>query len=124
MTWQGREFTLVDTGGLEIGPETELERGVRQQVNAAIEEADVIIFLMDVQSGIMPTDYDIADMLRRTEKPVILAVNKADNDRLEADATEFYQLGLDDPIAISAHHARGTATCLTGLLSSCRKHLR
>jgi GTP-binding protein len=112
VTWQGKEFTLVDTGGMEIGPETELERGVRQQVNTAIGEADVIIFLTDVQNGIMPADYDIADMLRRTEKPVILAVNKADNDRLEADATEFYQLGLDDPIAISAHHARGTGDLL------------
>jgi GTP-binding protein len=97
---------------LEIGPETELERGIRQQVNTAIEEADVIIFLTDVQSGIMPADYEIADMLRRTEKPVILAVNKVDNDRLEAGATEFYQLGLDDPIAISAHHARGTGELL------------
>lgn len=112
VSWQGKEFTLVDTGGLEIGPETELERGVRQQVNTAIEEADVIIFLTNVQSGIMPTDYEIADMLRRTEKPVILVVNKADNDRLEADATEFYQLGLDDPIPISAHHARGTGDLL------------
>lgn len=112
VTWQGKEYTLVDTGGLEIGPETELERGIRQQVNTAIEEADVIIFLTDVQAGIMPADYEIADMLRRTEKPVILAVNKVDNDRLEAGATEFYQLGLDDPIAISAHHARGTGELL------------
>jgi GTP-binding protein len=112
VAWQGKEYTLVDTGGLEIGPETELERGIRQQVNTAIEEADVIIFLTDVQSGIMPADYEIADMLRRTEKPVILAVNKVDNDRLEAGATEFYQLGLDDPIPISAHHARGTGDLL------------
>jgi len=110
--WQGKDFTVIDTGGLEIGPESELEKGVRQQVNAAIEEADVIIFLTDVQSGVLPADYEIADMLRRTEKPVILAVNKADNDRLEADASEFYQLGLDDPIAISAHHARGTGDLL------------
>ncbi|MDP2918847.1 MAG: ribosome biogenesis GTPase Der [Dehalococcoidia bacterium] len=110
--WQDKEFTLVDTGGLEIGPETELERGVRAQVNTAIQEADLLLYVTDVKDGIMPTDYEIADMLRKTEKPVILVVNKTDNDKLEAQAVEFYQLGLGDPIPISAHHARGTGELL------------
>lgn len=112
VTWQEKEFTVVDTGGLEIGPETEMERGVRHQVNAAIEEADVIIFVTSIQDGLMPADFEIADMLRRTQKPAILVVNKADNDMLEANATEFYQLGFDDPIPISAYHARNTGELL------------
>jgi GTP-binding protein len=112
VVWHDKEFTVVDTGGLEIGPETDIGRGVRQQVNTAIEEADVIIFLTNVQDGVMPVDFEIADMLRRNEKPVILVVNKADNDTLEANATEFYRLGLGDPITISAYHARGTGELL------------
>lgn len=112
VAWKDKGFTLVDTGGLEIGPETELERGVRQQVNTAIEEADMLLYVTDVKAGIMPTDYEIADMLRRTEKPVVLAVNKVDNDALETQALEFYQLGLGDPIPISAFHARGTGELL------------
>ncbi len=114
--WHDQEFTVVDTGGLEIGPETDIGRGVRQQVNTAIEEADVIVFLTNVQDGVMPVDFEIADMLRRTEKPVILVVNKADNDMLEVNATEFYQLGLDDPIPISAYHARGTGELLDRII--------
>jgi GTP-binding protein len=110
--WRDKEFTVVDTGGLEIGSETDIGRGVRQQVNTAIEEADVIVFLTNIQDGVMPVDFEIADMLRRTEKPIILVVNKADNDTLEANATEFYQLGLGDPIPISAYHARGTGELL------------
>jgi GTP-binding protein len=112
VTWQEKEFIIVDTGGLEIGPESEIERGVRNQVNAAIGEADAIIFVTSVKEGLMPADFEIADMLRRTEKPVILVVNKADNDTLEADATEFYQLGLEDPVPISAYHARNTGELL------------
>jgi GTP-binding protein len=110
--WQEKEFTVVDTGGLEIGPETELERGVRHQVNAAIEEADIILFITSVQDGLMPADFEIADLLRRTQKPVFLVVNKADNDMLEANAAEFYQLGFEDPIPISAYHARNTGELL------------
>ncbi|HEX9897363.1 MAG TPA: ribosome biogenesis GTPase Der [Dehalococcoidales bacterium] len=110
--WHDREFTVVDTGGLEIIPETDIGRGVRQQVNTAIAEADVILFVTSVQDGLMPGDFEIADMLRRTQKPVILAVNKADNDTLEANTPEFYQLGLGDPIPISSYHARGTGELL------------
>lgn len=112
VVWNEREFTVVDTGGLEIGDETGIGRGVRQQVNIAIEEADIILFVTSVQDGLMSVDFEIADMLRRTEKPVILVVNKADNDTLEANVVEFYQLGLDNLTPISAYHARGTAELL------------
>ncbi len=118
VVWQDRPFTVVDTGGLEIGPDTEIGRGVRHQVSIAIEDADVIVFLTDVKEGLLPADYEIADMLRRTEKPVILAVNKVDNDALEQQMVEFYQLGLDDPIPISAHHARGTPELLDRIVAS------
>lgn len=115
--WEGKGFTVVDTGGLEITAETEIGRGVLHQVRAAMEEADMVLVVTDVKEGVMPTDYEIADMLRSTRKPVILAVNKVDNDALEAQAVEFYQLGLGDPIPISAHHARGTAELLDRIVS-------
>jgi GTP-binding protein len=112
VVWQDREFTVVDTGGLEITPDTEIGRGVRQQVELAVRDADLILFVTDVKEGVMPADFEIADMLRRAEKPVVLVVNKVDNDSLETEVVEFYQLGLDDPVPISAHHARGTGELL------------
>jgi GTP-binding protein len=102
----------VDTGGLEPRPESTVAQQVQEQVKLAIAEADVIIFLVDVKDGLTPFDRDIADTLRRTNKPTILVVNKADNARLEAEAVEFYELGLGEPLAISALHGRGTAELL------------
>jgi GTP-binding protein len=104
----GTEFTLVDTGGLEPKPESTVAQQVQEQVKLAIAEADVIIFLVDVKDGLTPFDRDIADMLRQTNKPVVLVVNKTDNARLEAEAVEFYELALGEPLAISALHGRGT----------------
>ncbi|HXY75112.1 MAG TPA: ribosome biogenesis GTPase Der, partial [Dehalococcoidales bacterium] len=115
--WQDKEFTVVDTGGLEISAENEIGRGVRRQVDSAVREADLILFVTDVKDGIMPSDFDIANMLRRSQKPVILVVNKVDNDRLELQVAEFYQLGLNDPMPISAHHARGTGELLDKIVS-------
>jgi len=115
--WQDKEFTVVDTGGLEISAENEIGRGVRRQVDSAVREADLILFVTDVKDGIMPADFDIANMLRRSQKPVILVVNKVDNDRLELQVAEFYQLGLNDPMPISAHHARGTGELLDKIVS-------
>jgi GTP-binding protein len=108
----GAEFTLVDTGGLEPRAESTVSQQVQEQVRVAIAEADVIIFLVDVKDGLTPFDRDIADKLRRTHKPTILVVNKADNARLEAEAVEFYELGLGEPLAVSALHGRGTAELL------------
>jgi len=110
--WQSREFTLVDTGGIEASPDNEIGIGVREQVTVAVKEADLILFVTDARTGLMPDDLEIADMLRKSEKPIILAVNKVDNDNLEPDVAEFYQLGLDDPIPVSAYHANGTAELL------------
>jgi GTP-binding protein len=115
--WQDKEFTVVDTGGLEISEESEIGRGVRRQVDAAVREADLILFVTDVKDGVMPADFDIANLLRRTLKPVILVVNKVDNDSLEAQVPEFYELGLNEPISISAHHALGTGELLDKIVS-------
>ncbi|MFH1003207.1 MAG: ribosome biogenesis GTPase Der [Chloroflexota bacterium] len=112
VTWQGVEFIAVDTGGLELDSLTTIAQGVRGQVETAIAEADVIIFLADVRDGVIPLDREIADRLRRAGKPLILAANKADNDQLRAGVAEFYELGLGEPMAISAHHGRDTAELL------------
>ena len=112
VSWQGAEFTLVDTGGLEVRPQSPIARGVRGQVEVAIAEADVIIFMVDTRDGVVPSDLEIAQMLRSSSKPIVLVANKADNARLESGAVEFYQLGLGEPFAISAYHGRGTAELL------------
>jgi GTPase len=120
-SWNGKDFILVDTGGLEFQDGSVLGRGVRQQAQEAISEADVIIFLTDVKEGLMPLDQDIAGILRRTDKPVILAVNKVDNEKQKAEVAEFYRLGLGEPAAISGYHGRGVAELLdrlAGLLPS------
>lgn len=115
--WRGVEFTIVDTGGLEVRPHSTIAQGVREQVEVAIAEADVIIFLVDVGDGVTPPDMDIADMLRGPVKPVLLVANKADNAKLEAEAVDFFQLGLGEPLAISAYHGRGTAELLDMIIS-------
>jgi len=112
VSWQGVEFTLVDTGGLELRPQSSVARAVRGQVETAIAEADAIIFLVDTQDGVVPSDVEIAEMLRSSSKPLVLVANKADNARLETEAVEFYQLGLGEPLAISAYHGRSTAELL------------
>jgi len=112
ISWQGVEFAMVDTGGLELDPGSAIAYGVKQQVDTAITEADIIIFLADVKDGVTPSDLEIADMLRMVNKPILLTANKADNAKLEAEAVEFYELGLGEPLPISAHHGRGTAELL------------
>jgi GTP-binding protein len=117
VSWQGVEITLVDTGGLEVRPKSSIARGVKAQVEAAIAEADLIIFLVDTKDGVVPSDLDIAEMLRSSSKPLILVANKADNPKLESEAVEFYQLGLGEPLAISAYHGRRTAELLDRVCS-------
>ncbi len=112
VSWQGRQFILADTGGLEIEPGSTIGQGVKQQAQTAMDEADVIIFLADVRDGVTPSDLEITDLLRPVDKPVVLAVNKADNDGMEAGAAEFYGLGLGEPRPISAYHGRGIARLL------------
>jgi GTP-binding protein len=90
---------------------------VKEQVEAAVAEADAIIFLVDVKDGIIPSDSEIADMLRRSSKPIILVANKADNAKLETRAVEFYQLGLGEPLVISAYHSLGIAELLDEIIT-------
>jgi GTP-binding protein len=106
--WNGRGFTVVDTGGLELEPGTDIEERVQVQARVAVEEADLILFVVDAHAGIAPLDHEVADRLRRTDRPVILVVNKADNPRREQEGAEFYALGFDPTITISAQHGRST----------------
>ena len=106
--WRGREFSLIDTGGLDDGKAGEMEAAVRRQAEAAIREADAVLFVVDAQSGILPVEHDVADLLRRSGKPLVLAANKAESWRTEAQAAEFYELGLGDLFAVSG--LQGTAT--------------
>src|SRR5579875_3388610 len=121
--WNGRTFTLIDTGGLEFGnipvgqvgltgQPGDLMDHVQEQAELAIEEADVIVLLVDARSGITAADEEVAELLRRSNKPVILAANKADNAARRQDAVEFYSLGLGEPIPISALQGVGTGDLL------------
>lgn len=110
--WAGHSFALVDTGGLVLNEADSLTDQVRVQAQVAIEEADVILFLADVTDGLLAPDYEIADLLRRTRKPIVLAVNKADNIKRSQDLPEFYNLGLGDPSPISALRGMGIGDLL------------
>lgn len=103
VTWLDKQFTMVDTGGIEPSTSDLILKSMREQAEIAIATADVIIFLTDVQQGLVDADYSVADMLRRSGKPIVLAVNKVDNfKKYEADIYEFYNLGIGDPYGISA----------------------
>ena len=114
---QDTDFTLIDTGGLEIRPTSSIDQKVRDQVDVAIGEADAIVFLVNVRDGVIPPDLEIADILRRCGKPLVLAVNKADSDKQQSQVPEFYRLGISDPIAISAYHGRGVNELLDKLVA-------
>lgn len=114
--WNNRTFTLIDTGGIEVNSEDTILSKVRKQAQVAMEEADVIVFLCDSKAGVTIEDMEIAQMLRRTKKEVILAVNKVENfDKLD-DIYEFYQLGLGEPYPISASHGMNTGDLLDRLV--------
>lgn len=101
--WLDKEFTMIDTGGIEFRNKADqIVDGIREQAELATEEADVILFVVDARAGITKDDMTIANMLRRTGKPVVVAVNKVDSENLEMEVYEFYSLGLGDPIGISA----------------------
>lgn len=115
--WRDREFILVDTGGIEFEVEDEIARQVKKQARLALEEADVVVFLTDGREGLTPLDREVANLLRRTRKPVILAVNKVENFQ-KADIYDFYQLGLGDPIPISAAHGLNTGDLLDAVVAN------
>jgi len=106
-SWGGRELTLVDSGGLEPKPESSLRQKVKEQVEIAIAEADLILFLVDAREGVMPADEEIVDILRRTQKPIVLVVNKVDSPKQQSEVLQFYELGIGEPIPISAYHGKG-----------------
>lgn len=110
--WIGREFSVIDTGGIEIEGDDTLLASVRMQAELAIEEADVIIFVVDAKAGITAADEEVAKLLFRARKPIVLAVNKVDNLQRMDDIYEFYGLGMGDPIAISGSHGTGIGDVL------------
>jgi GTP-binding protein len=114
--WNGRRFVIVDTGGLEVDPDDPIEARVQEQARLAIAEADVILFMVDAISGLTPADLEAADILRRANAPVIVAVNKADNEKRELEGAEFHSLGWDETYAISATHGRGTGDLLDAIV--------
>ena len=114
--WRGKHFTMVDTGGIELKSEDIMWKEIAKQADVAIETADVILFFTDGKEGLSPSDYDVADILRRSKKPVILVVNKIDEYSPEK-IFEFYSLGLGEPFAISAEHSSGIGDVLDEALT-------
>ena len=110
--WTGREFSIVDTGGWVVNSDDIFEEEIRKQVLIAVEEADVVLFLVDVQNGVTDLDEQVASILRRSKTPVILVSNKTDNYDLQYNAAEFYSLGLGDPFCVSALTGSGTGDLL------------
>lgn len=114
--WNGKEFSVVDTGGWVVNSDDIFEEEIRKQVLIATEEADLIIFLVDIMTGVTDLDMDVANILRRTKIPVILAANKTDNNTLIYNSAEFYSLGLGDPMCISSATGSGTGDLLDEVL--------
>ena len=116
--WNGREFTLIDTGGYVVGSDDVFEAEIDKQVKLAIDEADAIIFMVDVESGVTGMDVDVAKLLRKVKKPVLLAVNKVDNSKRNENAVEFYSLGLGDYYTIASINGSGTGELLDALIEA------
>jgi GTP-binding protein len=114
--WNGKEFSVIDTGGYTIGSDDIFEEEIRKQVNLAIEEADIIVFVVDVEEGISPMDEEVAKLLRKVKKPIFMAVNKVDNSMRDANAVEFYNLGLGEYYTISSINGSGTGELLDAMV--------
>jgi GTP-binding protein len=115
--WNGRRFRLIDTGGVDIADQTPITRSIAEQAQTAIAEADLVLFVVDARVGVMPGDEELAAILRRARKPVLLLANKIDDPRQDALALEFHRLGLGDPIPISAQHGHGTGDLLDAVIT-------
>jgi len=116
--WNGRKFSLIDTGGYVKGSDDIFEAEIDKQVELAIDEADAIIFIVDVESGVTSMDEEVANLLRRVNKPVLLAVNKVDNNKRLANAVEFYSLGLGEYFPIASTNGSGTGDLLDALIEA------
>ena len=120
-TWLRKTFTLIDTGGIEM-ENRPFQEQIRMQANIAIDEADIIIFVVDGQVGVTSDDQMVARMLRKVKKPIILAVNKIDEGLQAANAAEFYSLGLGEPIPVSGAHGVGIGEILNRIADSIKDH--
>lgn len=116
VNWNGKEFSLIDTGGYLLDDEDAFNEAIRAQVLLAVDEADIILFLVDAKDGITPLDEDVAKMLRSCEKPVLLVVNKVDNGKMEQQSAEFYALGMGDFFTVSAINGSGTGDLLDAVV--------
>ena len=114
--WNGKEFSLIDTGGYVVGSDDIFEKEIDKQVELAIDEADAIIFMVDVESGVTGMDEDVAKLLHKVDKPVFLAINKVDNAQRDTDAVEFYSLGLGEYYTLSSINGSGTGELLDALV--------
>ena len=114
--WSGKRFLLVDTGGVDVADRSPLTRQVGEQARRAVEEADVVLFVVDAKAGVTPGDEEVAGILRRARKRVIVIANKLDDPRRDAEALEFHRLGLGEPVPISAVHGHGTGDLLDAIV--------
>ncbi len=119
--WNGKEFSVIDTGGYVKGSDDVFEGEIRKQVELALDEADIIVFVVDVESGVTSLDRDVATILRKVKKPIFLVVNKVDNAMRDADAVEFYELGLGEYFTISSINGSGTGDLLDELVKEIPK---
>ena len=119
--WLGREFSVVDTGGWVVNSDDVFEEEIRKQVLMAVDEADLILFVVDVMNGVTDLDMQVANILRRAKKPILLIANKTDNGELQYNAAEFYSLGLGDPYCISAVTGSGTGDMMDLIVSKFKK---
>jgi GTPase len=115
--WGGRRFILVDTGGVDVADPSPLTREIAAQARRAVAEADLVLFLVDARAGITPGDEEVAEILRRAHRPVIVVANKIDDPRRDAEALEFHALGLGEPVALSALHGHGTGDLLDRIVA-------
>lgn len=116
--WNGKEFSVIDTGGYVVGSDDIFEAEIDKQVELAIDEADLIMFMVDVESGVTGMDEEVAQLLRKVKKPVFLVVNKVDNSKRHDDATEFYSLGLGDYYTIASINGSGTGELLDAIVKA------
>ena len=116
--WGGKRFILVDTGGVDVADPSPLTRQVAEQAERAVAEADLVLFVTDAHAGITPGDQEIAEILRRSHKPVVVVANKIDDPRRDVEALEFHALGLGDPVPVSALHGLGTGDLLDRIVSA------
>jgi GTP-binding protein len=116
--WRGKRFLLVDTGGVDLADHSPLTRDVATQARLAIDEADLVLFVVDAKAGLGPGDEEIAGILRRSRKPIVLIANKADEPGRDAEALEFHRLGLGEPVPISALHGHGSGDLLDAIVDA------